>query len=165
MKQKKIYLVLFSIIAFMLFGKVSMGQVVVVDSVIPGDFLKSEGLIKVSKNTKPYEIEILIDEKTTELKLQINAQVSSGFIAYAFYDPVGKKRDDVSIIWSEKGQNIYKTEDLPKEISGINNESKRISVRGNIFVSYENPIPGKWLIKVSPHNANGTYKIYQIRTK
>ncbi|MFC0878248.1 hypothetical protein ACE01N_16755 [Saccharicrinis sp. FJH2] len=165
MKQKKIYLVLFSIIAFMLFGKVSMGQVVVVDSVIPGDFLKSEGLRKVSKDTKPYEIEILIGEKTPELKLQISAGITSGTIAYTIYDPAGKKQDDVSIIWSEKGQNIYITEDLPKEISGINNESKKISVRGNIFVSYENPIPGKWLIKVSPHNANGNYKIYQIRTK
>lgn len=173
MKQRKIYVVLFIIIAFVLSEKMSMGQVVVVDSIISNGFFNPKGLTKINKDTKPKEITVLIKDKTPELKLQIGSQITAGTIYFKIYDPTGKQRDGLSFKWIKKGKFFYVADDIPSTKSGIwapDRQDEAITeekgtTKGIFIAYYENPIPGEWIIKVSTEQAEGNYKIYQILTK
>ena len=166
MKQKKFYLVLFSILAFVLYVNDSMGQVVVVDSVISSGFFNPGGLTKITKDTKSKEITILIKDKTPELKLQIGAKITSGTISFTIYDPTGKKRDDLSLTWTEEGKCHTILEDLPSQKTGFTGgQPQSDDLTGTFIASYKNPLSGKWVIKVSPNQSNGSYKIYHISSK
>ena len=172
MKQRKIYVALFTIIAFVLCEKESMGQVVVVDSIISNGFFNPEGLTKISKDTKSKEITIRIEDKTPELKLQIGSQLTAGIIYFTIYDPTGKQRDGLSFKWTDEGD-FYIVDDIPNTKSGVwapggqrtVSPEEGVTTTGIFIAYYKNPIPGKWVIKVSPKQAEGNYKIYQILTK
>lgn len=167
MKNKLSFVVLFTIIALVLFENKTMGQIVVVDTVTIGKLWKKGNSSKVTKDTKPKTFSILINDDIPELNLQIGAQTNCGVITFAIYDPTGKKRDNLSLKWTEKGE-YHMVDGAPADDKAVflggqshTANNVRTIVRGAFSATYEKPIQGKWTIKVSPDMADGYYNIFQ----
>lgn len=86
-------------------------------------------------------IEIKIVKGISNFNIQIKGQLVFGRMTATLFDPNNKR----------EGGFILQGDD--------NNKTKHISANGNIVIPKENPIEGKWILKIEAKEAKGQLKI------
>jgi len=94
-------------------------------------------------NNENYKHEMIIEIKKGRdaFTIQIKGQLVFGRMTATLYDPNNKR----------EGGFILQGDD--------NNKTKHISANGNIVIPKENPIEGKWILKIETKKAKGQLKI------
>ena len=108
--------------------------------------------IMLSGDSETEEIIILVDQETILLKLNIQSAINKGKLSIEIVDPTGEKQGKFSI-----GSQIKTTKNNKEN-------QKEEHVKGNINKIINEPIQGKWIIKLIPDKAEGAVNIQSTQS-
>lgn len=87
-------------------------------------------------------ITIDVSENTNKMHISINSTVDSGYLTVELYDPKGNKKGNFSI-----------------ESQLTSNNKKKELVCGQMQKHIDDPIKGKWIVKLVPNKVYGKVSI------
>lgn len=164
--------VLFPILITMLFVltiKETNCQSVKVDSIVSYSlFFDLNNFIKISESEKPKDILIDVNKNALKFNLQVGCILNSGSLLFEVYDPNGKKAEVLPLINSKQSQidvhaDFFVGKEMkPNSTVKYEGEDDSLIVHGHFIREFLNPLPGTWVIKVIPQEAEGKFKIHYI---
>lgn len=102
--------------------------------------------IELDDSSSKEEVKVEVAENTKHLMIGVNSTISAGALTMEIFDPKGDKQGNFSV------------ESMMSSNSNSNGKSKE-SVCGQLNKSFQDPMKGKWTIKLKPRKVTGNIKI------
>ena len=102
--------------------------------------------INLDDSSSKEEVKVEVAENTKHLMIGVNSTISAGALTMEIFDPKGNKQGNFSV------------ESMMSSNSNSNGKSKE-SVCGQLNKSFQDPMKGKWTIKLKPRKVTGNIKI------
>lgn len=162
MKTKLLFTILLMTFATLALSSQSISQI------ISGAIIET---YTFNKDSMGKEFVIEVNKGLARIEIDVNAKVKNGKIVVEIFSPSGNLATDLKLDANREGR--YKEEAKRVTIKGniltkqesdrlrhqINLPNDTVAVNGAIIQSENNPQEGKWVIKMTPEQAEGEVEI------
>ena len=103
--------------------------------------------LSLNKESEVKEVQIKVSDEFNFLALKVECELTDGVLLVEILDPKGDIKENFSVV---------KNHVMTNGKSSLSGEN----VNGQIEKYFRNPIPGTWIIKITPNNASGKVKVF-----